>query len=127
MVSAHDVAATLLGRLGEMTAMKLEKLVYYCQSWHLARHGTPLFAEQSEAWAQGPVVRSLYERHRQSYSVRSWPAGDTANVAGAERETVEWVMDRYGGMSAERLSRMTYAEAPWRVARGGLADGEPSR
>src|SRR5256885_2919478 len=36
-------------------------------------------------------------------------------------------MDRYGGMSAERLSRMTHAEAPWRVARGGLADGEPSR
>ena len=64
----------LLDRLSEMTAMKLEKLLYYCQSWHLTRHASPLYAEPIEAWVQGPVVRSLYERHRQSYSVRSWPS-----------------------------------------------------
>ena len=44
---------------GQMTAKKLEKLVYYAQAWHLARHQRPLFPETIEAWAQGPVVRHL--------------------------------------------------------------------
>ena len=37
MTSVHDVAAALLREAGEMTTMKLQKLAYYCQSWHLAR------------------------------------------------------------------------------------------
>lgn len=56
MATAHDVAATVLGNLGSVTAMKLEKLVYYCQGWHLAREGTLLFPEPIEAWREGPVV-----------------------------------------------------------------------
>ena len=35
MASAHDVAAYILKKLGPMTAMKLQKLVYYCQAWSL--------------------------------------------------------------------------------------------
>lgn len=35
MTTSQDVAAALIDRLGEMTAMKLEKLVYYCQCWPL--------------------------------------------------------------------------------------------
>jgi uncharacterized phage-associated protein len=107
--------------------MKLEKLVYYCQSWHLARCHVPLFAEEIEAWAQGPVVRTLYDRHRQTYLVRAWPSGDASRLGRQERETVGWVVGKYGSLSAERLSRMTHAEGPWRVARAGLADNEPSR
>ncbi len=44
--------------------MKLQKLVFYAQAWHLARRGTALFAEDVEAWPWGPVVRSLYVETR---------------------------------------------------------------
>jgi uncharacterized phage-associated protein len=43
MATAHDVAATVIERLGGMTTAKLEKLVYYCQCWHLARTQNSLF------------------------------------------------------------------------------------
>ena len=33
--SALDVAKYILKEHGEMTAMKLQKLVYYCQAWSL--------------------------------------------------------------------------------------------
>jgi hypothetical protein len=33
MASARDVAAYILSRQGRMTAMKLQKLVYYSQAW----------------------------------------------------------------------------------------------
>jgi uncharacterized phage-associated protein len=126
MVTVHDVAAALVGQLGAMTAMKLEKLVYYSQAWHLARHRRPLFADDIEAWAQGPVVRSLYQRHRKTRTISAWPHGDGSSLTDLERETVTWVAGTYGPFSAERLSRMTHSEAPWLVARGGLPEGAPS-
>jgi hypothetical protein len=36
-VEVHDVAAFILQHQGEMTAMKLQKLVYYSQVWSLVR------------------------------------------------------------------------------------------
>ena len=38
-LSVHDVAAYILKKQGEMSAMKLQKLVYYSQAWSLARLG----------------------------------------------------------------------------------------
>jgi hypothetical protein len=44
MPTAHDVARHILSRRA-MTAMKMQKLAYYSQAWHLARKGAPLFVE----------------------------------------------------------------------------------
>jgi uncharacterized phage-associated protein len=126
VASVHDVAAELIDRLGSMTAMKLEKLVYYCQCWHLARHGVPLFEEAIEAWRQGPVVPALYRQHRGLYTVSSWPSGDGSQLTPAQRRTVKWVGAEYGGFSAIELSRMTHSELPWRAARGALPESAPS-
>ena len=60
-LSVHDVAAYILKKQGEMSAMKLQKLVYYSQAWSLVWDEKPLFRAQIEAWANGPVVRSLYD------------------------------------------------------------------
>ncbi|GIG85800.1 type II toxin-antitoxin system antitoxin SocA domain-containing protein [Plantactinospora endophytica] len=126
MADVHDVAAALLERLGEMTAMKLEKLVYYCQCWHLARHDSALFDEPIQAWREGPVVPALYQRHRRRYTISSWSDGDPTTLDSSARATVDWVADRYGRFSAVQLSRMTHAELPWRGARDGLPDSAPS-
>jgi uncharacterized phage-associated protein len=126
MATAHDVAAALIERMGAMTAMKLEKLVYYCQCWHLARHHSPLFDEPIEAWRQGPVVPALYQRHRGHYTLSAWPSGDPSNLDEYGRSVVDWVVASYGGFSAIQLSRMTHNELPWRVARGSLPDNARS-
>ena len=61
MVSAHDVAAYILRKQGPLSAMKLQKLVYYAQAWSTVWDDQPLFSEAVEAWANGPVVRELYD------------------------------------------------------------------
>ena len=43
-----------------MTNMKLQKMLYYQQGFHLAYFGTPLFDKDIEAWMFGPVVPSVY-------------------------------------------------------------------
>lgn len=128
MASVFDVAAYILAKAGPMVAMKLQKLCYYSQAWHLVWDEEPLFPERIEAWANGPVVRDLYRKHRLRWEIDGDETfdGDPDRLKSNERETIDLVLDFYGGKSAHWLSELTHREDPWRNARkrGGLADGE---
>ena len=124
MVNAHDVAAYILQNKGEMTAMKLQKLVYYSQAWSLVWDEEPLFKERIEAWANGPVVPALYSEHRGQFKVGSWPKGDPDKLARTQRQTIDAVLKYYGDKSSQWLSDLTHREAPWVEAREGLSPGE---
>jgi len=123
--SARQVAAYILDRRGPMTAMKLQKLVYYSQAWHLVWEECPLFSERIEAWANGPVVRELYNIHRGKFELRAGDiAGEESALTDRQRKTIDRVVDFYGGYSSQDLSTFTHAEQPWRDARNGLPPGE---
>lgn len=125
MASVLDVAVYILQRQGHMSAMKLQKLVYYCQAWHLVWEGRPLFEEHIEAWANGPVVRDLYREHRRKFEVspKTFPDGRPERLTGDEKETIDAVLDSYGSLKPFELSDMTHREPPWRDARNGLPAG----
>jgi uncharacterized phage-associated protein len=125
--SVHDAAAYILARLGKLTTMKLQKLIYYSQAWHLAWDGEPLFPERVEAWAPGPTVRELYDLYRGQFSVEEWPAGDPGALDDAQRETVDAVIEAYGALNSYHLTHLIRAESPWRDAREGLQPTELSR
>lgn len=119
MARVDDVAAGILDRTGPVDTFKLQKLVYYSQAWHLVWEDEPLFDEMIEAWANGPVVRKLYNRHRGAYSVSSWKKGDSARLADHEGTTLDAVVAYYGGMKGVELAELTHREDPWRLAREG--------
>jgi uncharacterized phage-associated protein len=118
-----DVAEYILQQKGGMTAMKLQKLVYYAQAWSLVWDEAPIFDERIEAWANGPVVRKLYDAHRGSFSVSS-VGGSPNALDDNQKDSVNVVLDYYGDKSAQWLSDLTHRESPWREAREGLDDGE---
>jgi uncharacterized phage-associated protein len=120
MASAHDVAAYILKKQGSMSTWKLQKLVYYSQAWSLVWDEAPLFDEPIEAWANGPVVRALYNEHCGEYSRSRWPLGKLGNLSRKQRETIDAVLRFYGGKSGQWLSDLTHLEDPWRDARAGL-------
>ncbi len=127
MANVLDVAAYILSRQGPMTAMKLQKFVYYSQAWHLVWDEEPLFDEEIEAWANGPVVRELYQAHRGRF-ILTGPddirAGDPGALTPGQQATVNAVLASYGEQSAHWLSELTHNEDPWRKARerAGLGD-----
>lgn len=123
MATAHDVAAYILQQRRPLSAMKLQKLVYYSQAWSLVWDDRPMFDERIEAWANGPVVRELYDCHRGLFEVRDWPAGDPDALDDEARATVDAVLEYYGPRNAQTLSDMTHKEEPWKEARRGLPDG----
>lgn len=128
MARVLDVAAYILAKHGPMTAMKLQKLVYYSQAWHLVWDEEPLFNEDIEAWANGPVVPALYRAHRGRLQLQPEESlgGDASGLTNSERETIDAVLHAYGDKSANWLSELTHREDPWRDARrnAGLHDGE---
>ena len=123
MPTAHDVAAFILQRTGEISAMKLQKLLYYSQAWHLVWAENPLFDERIEAWANGPVIRDVYDIHRGFFSVADWH-GDPDSLDESEKESVIAVLDFYGDKTAQWLSNLTHQELPWMMARRGMLPEE---
>lgn len=123
MATVQDVAAAILKTTGAIDTFKLQKLTYYSQAWHLVWDEHPLFTEDFQAWANGPVCRELYEHHRGRYTVVDWPWGDAGNLNDSEAETVQAIVDSYGHLSGRQLSHLTHQEAPWVDARRGLSPG----
>jgi uncharacterized phage-associated protein len=124
MADAFDVAAYILEKRGPMTAMKLQKLLYYAQAWSLVWDEKPLFDEKIEAWANGPVIPSLYNWHRGRYELTSCDEGNADALTEKQRDTVDAVLNFYGDKPSQWLSDLTHREDPWRDARAGLAPGE---
>jgi uncharacterized phage-associated protein len=107
-----------------MSAMKLQKLVYYAQAWHIVWEDKTLFDDPIEAWANGPVVPRLFKIHQGQFRIASIPGGDPARLTPSEKESIDAVLAFYGEKSPQWLSDLTHMEAPWRSARMGVPDGD---
>ena len=112
-----------------ITHLKLQKLVYYAQAWHIALNDrTPLFEENREfqAWQHGPVNYDLYQDYKKySWNQINHEPNDTLidkNLSQTEKEFIEEVSSVYMQHGAYKLELMTHQEEPWISARGGLAN-----
>lgn len=124
MVDALNVAAYVLDQTGPISTMKLQKLVYYCDAYHLVRTGSPLFANKIEAWANGPVVRDLFDKHRGRYVIARDDLPLSRHVEALDREekqTVDHVIQCIGHLTGAQLSDLTHSERPWIDQRRGVA------
>lgn len=125
MATVLDVAAYILKATGPVTAMKLQKLVYYSQAWSLVWDETALFPARIEAWANGPVAPVLYWTHRGKFTVAASDLqGDPTALTKDGRETVDAIVKYYARHSSHWLSNLTHREKPWKEARDGLRPGE---
>ncbi len=115
-VSVLDVAQYILDRKGKMTTWKLQKLCYYSQAWSVVWDDEPLFRERIEAWANGPVIPALYEKHKGNFTVSKIP-GQPDKLSVSQKETIDGVLGTYGDKAASWLSELTHSEAPWQRAR----------
>jgi hypothetical protein len=61
---AEYIALTLCARGASISHLKLQKLMYYAQGWGLVFLKAPLFDEEPEAWVNGPVYRSVYNKFK---------------------------------------------------------------
>lgn len=106
----------------EMTNMKLQKLLYYAQSLHLALYSQPLFVEEIQAWRYGPVCPPAY-RFYSDFEAQQLPIPQKESLSHLppeQQQVLEEVWGYFGGYHAYRLSEMTHGEFSWKKARRGL-------
>jgi len=119
-MTAIEVAKYFLrkqvGGENEITNMKLQKLLYYGQGFHLALRGKPLFEDEIERWDLGPVVPNVYHYYKNSGGKPIEPPKtfDASLYPGDTGKLLDDVYKVYGQFSAWRLSDMTHSEPPWK-------------
>ncbi len=96
--------------------MKLYKLAYYAQAWHIVWEGRPLFDDRIEAWQHGPVPAQCWRVRKHE------PEKPARELSEDERGVVDAVLAFYGKMSASELRNLSHDELPWREARGDKPD-----
>lgn len=131
----NDACDYIISRIrqagGELNLLKLQKLLYYVQAWHLAFYGRALFPGRFQAWVHGPVSREVYDRFRATkmlYSIVSdadiTPGFDERRIPDADRHHINTILETYAPYSAIQLEEMTHLEEPWIKARGNTAPSE---
>lgn len=98
-----------------ITAMKLQKLLYYAQGYSLALHGEPLFDEVIQAWPHGPVAPMVYRAYS-TYGRQYIPPPSNYDPDILDNETLTllgMVQEKYGPYGAWDLRQMTHKERPY--------------
>ncbi len=128
--SAYAVANAFIrraqeGRLMGLSPMKLQKLMYFAQVWHL--RGTPdrrpLLDDNFARWTHGPVVPSIYHEFK-AYGYQ--PIGRMATTLSANQNgyamnvptipdedrsawgLIDAIIGKYGHLDATTLSSLTH-------------------
>lgn len=118
MYSAFEIANKILDRAANNDAgdlisnLKLQKLLYYMQGFHLAFFGEPLFKEEIHAWQFGPVVPDVYFHYRENENKGILPEDEVIVLKDEEEELFDKVFSVYGDYSALGLMNLTHNEAP---------------
>lgn len=99
----------------EISNLKLQKLLYYMQGFHLACFDAPLFEDDFYAWQHGPVIPSVYDIYKSNGSNGiPCPEGEILQLTLEEEDLFDQVYNAYGQFSAFKLRDMTHEETPWK-------------
>ncbi|MCR4673090.1 MAG: DUF4065 domain-containing protein [Lachnospiraceae bacterium] len=122
------VIAYVFEKLGEVTPLMLQKLLYFIQGVYLALYGKPMFKEDCRALAHGPVYPEVYEMLR---DFKYHPADDPRFVllegtkdalTEDERRVIDLVVNTFGMYGGKVLEKITHNEDP--LMEAGIGDGE---
>ena len=130
--SADPVADYFLtaisGQAGDyISNLKLQKLCYLAQGFHLAYFDCPIFDDEIQAWAHGPVVVDLYHRFKRykwrpiDLSACTTCPADDLNEDALNILSEVWRV--YGQWSARQLENFTHKHPPWIEAYGDRKAG----
>ncbi len=126
------VIAYIFEKLGEVSPLMLQKLLYFIQGVYLALYGKPVFTEDCRAWTHGPVYAEVYNLFRDFKYNPVEDArfalleGKVGLLTAEEKKAVDLVVQTFGRYGARMMEQITNSEIPWKEARKGYDEGIPS-
>lgn len=124
----------ILKHYGPMSHLKLQKLLFYCDAYHLAYFDVELIDDKFEAWMHGPVSRKVYNSLKDKsmlYAELSYSSSIEEDVDKDFRELTQdqqtlivSVLDDLSTWTGLELEKATHNERPWIEARIGYAEAD---
>ena len=139
---ARYLGLSMLSKNLSVSPLKLQKMLYYTQSWYMVFFGreNTLFADNPQAWVNGPVYPVIYYEYKDKTEdmcghlhakdfgcTEDTLAEEAAKLARKmaltkdEVECIDSIIMLYGSKSQNQLIFMTHAESPWADQRKGLS------
>jgi uncharacterized phage-associated protein len=110
-----------------LSNLKLQKLLYYAQGWHLGLGKGRLFKDQMQAWVHGPTIPSIYGRYKKfSYQ----PIAENVGKPELPPKTEQFLKGFakvFFPLDAFYLELATHKESAWLNARGNLPPDAPCK
>lgn len=137
-IDSKKLSYYILAKHGPMEHLKLHKLIFYVEAYHLAYFETSLIDDNFQAWVHGPVVLPVWLNIKSLANVYDSIQLKTEvkkesieylkeNVTGSQFEIINDILDEFGSKSAYELECLTHEEEPWKNARKGLPPDNPSK
>lgn len=129
------LADYILEQYGPMSHLKLQKLIYLVEGYHLAYFNEGLTDDLFEAWVHGPVSRKIYDslkdksRLYADLSFQPDEKGECPSVVISrilttdQLELIKETLEMYTPQTGFQLESLTHAQTPWINARGSLPIG----
>jgi uncharacterized phage-associated protein len=126
LVADYFLSLSTPGSKKAITNLKLQKLIYYAQGFHLALFGKPMFNDRIEAWIHGPVSPTVY-RHYSHYNYNDISSVNNKielinTLSNHDKQIIELVWELFGTFTGKELEHKTHEEIPWIEARGNLPE-----
>lgn len=139
---AKYIGLSLILKGLSVSPLKLQKVLYYVQSWNMVIFGrdNTLFAQAPQAWVNGPVYPEIYYEYKDKvpnmcdHLDETKFGTDRANISKTLQELAEKlkfsedqielldsIFMLYGSKSQNDLIFLTHSEKPWVEARGSLS------
>ncbi len=128
----------ILSYVWSASHLKLQKLLYYVQGYHLAYFNAPIISDDFQAWVHWPVSRKLFAtlkdksllyaelKYSVSPSSTETPLDKLKKVLTLDQiSLVDNVLSMLGKYSGIELEEFTHWEEPWLTARKWMSPADP--
>ena len=136
-IDSVTLAAYILAKLGPTNHLKIHKLIYYIEAYHLAYFDQSLIDDNFKAWVHGPVVLKVWHKFKDKANVYDGlilkkefvkpVINEVKKKLTKEQITfINDVLQEFGKRTPFDLESLTHNEKPWIVARRGIPPDAPS-
>lgn len=132
VIESNVLASYILYEYGPMSHLKLQKLIYLIEGYHLAYFdGANIVNDEFQAWVHGPVSRKLYDELKDKsilYGELKFTLDEgeeppidilKKSLTTEQIDLVDNVLSLYKDESGIALEGITHNQTPWINARKG--------
>lgn len=105
----------------EITHLKLQKLMYFCQKYSLKMYDRALFDDDFEAWVHGPVLPKIYKLYAK-FGWESIPSNSyTIFLFHKDKEIINYILEQHKFKKGKELEILSHKDGAWLEARSSLS------